>query len=66
MLATSYASVLFVPQVKAESEGWLSGWSYRKSHVIEAASGAGTNYQVKITAHYGSQLFSSSYFYSWI
>jgi hypothetical protein len=34
--------------------GWLTGWSYRKSHVISAATGAGTNYQVKITVHYGS------------
>jgi hypothetical protein len=34
--------------------GWLSGWTYRKSHVINPASGAGTNYQVKITVHYGS------------
>jgi hypothetical protein len=34
--------------------GWLSGWTYRKSHVINSASGAGTNYQVKIIAHYGS------------
>jgi len=33
---------------------WLTGWSYRKSHVVQAASGAGTNYQKKITAHYGS------------
>ena len=35
--------------------GWFSSsWQYRKSHVINAASGAGTNYQVKIVAHYGS------------
>ncbi|MEM3697109.1 MAG: hypothetical protein QXQ94_06380, partial [Candidatus Bathyarchaeia archaeon] len=34
--------------------GWLSGWSYRKSHVINSASGAGTNYQVRVKAHYGS------------
>jgi hypothetical protein len=34
--------------------GWLTGWSYRKSHVINPASGAGTNYQVMIIAHYGS------------
>jgi hypothetical protein len=34
--------------------GWLSGWKYRKSHVINPASGAGTNYQVKIIAHYGT------------
>ncbi|MGQ9506524.1 MAG: DUF2341 domain-containing protein [Candidatus Bathycorpusculaceae bacterium] len=34
--------------------GWLSGWQYRKSHVINSANGAGTNYQVRIKAHYGS------------
>lgn len=28
--------------------------TYRKSHVINSATGAGTNYQVKITVHYGS------------
>lgn len=31
-----------------------SSWTYRKPHTINAATGAGTNYQVKITAHYGS------------
>jgi len=35
--------------------GWFSSsWQYRKSHVINPASGAGTNYQIKIVAHYGS------------
>jgi len=33
---------------------WLTGFSYRKSHVINSASNAGTNYQVKIVAHYGT------------
>ena len=33
--------------------GWLVGWNYRKSHVIESASGAGTNYQVPIVVDYG-------------
>lgn len=44
------------PQVSIveASPGWLSGWGYRKSHVINNATGAGTNYQVKITCHYGS------------
>jgi len=28
--------------------GWLSGWGYRKSHVINAAAGAGDHYQVAI------------------
>jgi len=32
----------------------LSGWKYRKSHVINPASGAGTNYQIKVTVHYGA------------
>jgi len=35
--------------------GWLSGWSYRKSHEIEGSTaGAQTDYQVRIIAHYGS------------
>lgn len=34
--------------------GWLTGWYWRKSHIINSAVGAGANYQVKIVAHYGS------------
>ena len=34
--------------------GWLNGWAYRKSHVINSAEGAGTNYQVMIKVHYGA------------
>jgi len=34
--------------------GWLTGWSYRKGHVINSATGAGTNYQVKIVVHKSS------------
>jgi len=33
---------------------WLTGWGYRKSHVINYAAGAGTLYQKQITVHYGS------------
>jgi len=33
---------------------WLTGWQYRKSHVINPASGAGINYQIKIKVNYGS------------
>jgi hypothetical protein len=33
---------------------WLTGWQYRKSHVINPAGGAGTNYQKQITVHYDS------------
>ncbi len=32
---------------------WLTGWSYRKSHIIESASGAGTDYQISINVSYG-------------
>jgi hypothetical protein len=33
---------------------WLNGWTYRKSHTINAASGAGTGYQVLFKVYYGS------------
>jgi len=34
---------------------WLSGWNYRKSHVIVGSTaGAQTNYQVKVIVHKGS------------
>jgi hypothetical protein len=42
---------------------WLTGWRYRKSHVINPASGAGTNYQIKITVHYGSGTDSGEHVY---
>jgi len=38
------------------SNSWLS----QKSHVINSATGAGTNYQVKITVHYGAGVDSGS------
>jgi len=35
--------------------GWLSGWSYRKSHKITGSTaGAVSNYQIPLTVHYGS------------
>lgn len=34
--------------------GWLAGWNYRKSHIVNAAAGAGTLYQKMITVHYGA------------
>jgi len=37
-----------LPNAYASGESWLTGWAYRKSHVINNATGAGTNYQVKI------------------
>jgi len=38
----------------ASFDSWLTGWQYRKRHVINPASGAGTNYPVHITVYYGS------------
>jgi hypothetical protein len=37
------------------AQAWFNNsWSYRKSHVINLAAGAGTNYQVQVTVNYGS------------
>ncbi len=33
---------------------WLTGWLCRKSHVLQSAAGAGTNYQMRVKVHYGS------------
>lgn len=33
---------------------WLYPWRYRKSHIINPSTGAGTNYQTKRKLHYGS------------
>lgn len=30
---------------------WLSGWGYRKSHNLTGATGAGTDYQMKVVVH---------------
>jgi signal peptidase I len=40
--------------ISVQALRWLSDWGYRKSHVINPASGAGTNYQVKVKVYYGS------------
>jgi len=53
LFASQLAIFQFIPNVEA-NPGWLTGWSYRKSHVINSASGAGTNYQKCIKVHYGS------------
>jgi hypothetical protein len=39
----------------ASTSDWYdSNWQYRKSHVVQSASGAGTNYQVRFIVHQGS------------
>jgi len=43
---------------------WLLGWSYRKSHeIVGSIAGAQTNYQVRITVHYGSGTDSGEHVY---
>jgi len=52
MIFSELAILEFIPS--ANAQGSLTGWNYRKSHVINSATGAGTNYQVQITCYYGS------------
>lgn len=33
---------------------WLSGWFYRKKHMINPAEGAGSGYQIRIKVHFGA------------
>jgi len=43
---------------------WLTGWQYRKSHEIEGSTaGAVTDYQVRITVHYGGGTDSDEHVY---
>jgi len=43
---------------------WLTGWQYRKSHIINGSTaGAVTDYQVRITVHYGSGTDSGEHVY---
>ncbi|MHA2151826.1 MAG: DUF2341 domain-containing protein [Candidatus Thorarchaeota archaeon] len=37
-----------------DTDGWLNGWEFRKSHSIEGSLGAGFYYQVRVIVHYGS------------
>jgi hypothetical protein len=43
---------------------WLTGWTYRKSHIISYAASAGTNYQIRIKVYYGSGVDSGENVYS--
>jgi predicted GH43/DUF377 family glycosyl hydrolase len=41
---------VIMPQTSTAA-GWLSGWNYRKSHIINSSAGAGTDYQVRLRLH---------------
>jgi hypothetical protein len=48
---------LYIAEANPQSVGtqWLSGWNFRKSHIIDgSASTAGTEYQIRLIAHYGT------------
>ena len=48
----------------ASTSNWYnSNWQYRKSHVIQSAAGAGTNYQVRLIVHKGSGTDTSNNVY---
>jgi len=42
---------------------WLTGWSYRKSHIINDSAGSGTDYQVKVIVNYGAGVDSGATVY---
>lgn len=50
----AFTLALSVQVSRSDGEAWLDGWLFRKSHIIANATGAGTDYQVNITAHYGA------------
>ena len=59
ILGPSYTS----PSIADESnftlssgENWLTGWDYRRSHIVNGSEGAGTDYQVQIKTYY-SEVF---------
>ncbi|MFW9955111.1 MAG: DUF2341 domain-containing protein [Candidatus Thorarchaeota archaeon] len=50
-------------EVTEDSENWLSGWQYRKSHTIQGSLGAGQGYQVRVVVHYGFGTDESEHVY---
>lgn len=66
VLSVSWFS-LGVSFVGCSGESWLTDWTYRKSHVIGQTAGAGSDYQVNVTVHYGlgsdsgSEVYASSH-----
>ena len=61
------ASVFFIHTAEAASPNqWLTGWNYRKNITINPATGAGTDYQVKIDAYYGGDQLADSRFTNFV
>jgi hypothetical protein len=52
-----------MPKFDIPRNDWLNDWQYRVSHNIIGSLGAGTDYQIKLTAHYQNGANSGSDFY---
>jgi hypothetical protein len=48
-----------LPLAHANGEHWLTGWAYRKSHLVYSAADSGAAYQINVTVYYGSGSDSS-------
>jgi hypothetical protein len=65
MISSAFIPLLFsAGNVSANGESWLTGWDYRKSHIVNASSGAGTNYPIQIWVYYGSGTSTGSTAYT--
>lgn len=53
LIVVIFTTMVKIPPVEASGH-WLDDYEYRKSHIILNATGAGTNYQLKLTVYYGS------------
>jgi len=62
LLVAQLAVLEFVPTVKAIGANWLTGYSYRRSHVLVHATGADTNYQKRIVVKNGTSEGASTTF----
>ncbi len=57
---TNQSIAIIEDSTPSSLQGWLSGWEYRKSHTIEGSLGAGFNYPIQLTVHYGSGIDTDS------
>ena len=59
LLSTGLFAAAFLTNEALGYPYWLSGWSYRKSHVVGSAAGAGTGYQTMVQVTYTNSSSSS-------
>jgi hypothetical protein len=69
ILCISLVTVIYRPQNARSSQSigtsWLTGWTYRKSHTIDSAVGAGVNYTLPITVVNGTGIDSGDTVYAY-